>query len=77
MKRWPLVLTVLVAFSTLFNGGLSHSAEPNKEQEAAIAYFKKLGGKVTVDEKSSGKPVIGLSLRFSPAARSVTSISCK
>lgn len=29
-------------------------------KKAAIAYFKKLGGKVTVDKKSPGKPMIGL-----------------
>ena len=31
-------------------------------EKAAIAYFKKLGDRVTVDEKSPGKPVIGLDL---------------
>jgi len=33
-----------------------------KFNDWAIAYFKKLGGKVTVDEKSPGKPVIELDL---------------
>lgn len=33
--------------------------------EAAIAYFKKLKGKMTVDETSPDKPVIGLSLDLS------------
>jgi len=38
--------------------------EPIRKQfkKAAIAYFKELGGEVTVDEKSPGMPVIGLGL---------------
>ena len=34
-------------------------------EKAAIAYFEKLGGQITVDEKSSGKPVIKISLKGS------------
>ena len=35
----------------------------NPRQAKAIAEVIRLGGKVTVDEKSPGKPVIGVSLR--------------
>ena len=37
---------------------LCWAAEPNADQAKAIAEIEKLGGKVTVDEKSPGKPVI-------------------
>lgn len=40
-------------------------ADLNIGPEAAIAYFKKLKGKITVDETSPDKPVIGLSLDLS------------
>ena len=35
------------------------AAEPNPEQAKTIAEINKLGGKITVDEKSPGKPVKG------------------
>ena len=38
------------------------TAEPNTDQAKAIAEIEKLGGKVTVDEKSPGKPVIRVDL---------------
>ena len=41
---------------------LCWAAEPNAEQAKAIAEIEKLGGKVTVDEKSPGKPVISVDL---------------
>jgi hypothetical protein len=37
--------------------------EPNEDQAKAVAKIQKLGGKVTVDEKSPDKPVIGVDLR--------------
>ncbi len=41
---------------------LCWAAEPTAKQARAIAEIKKLGGKVTVDEKSPDKPVIGVDL---------------
>jgi hypothetical protein len=41
---------------------LCGAAEPNADHAKAIAEIKKLGGKVTVDEKSPGKPVISVDL---------------
>ena len=38
---------------------LCWAAEPNADQAKAIAEIEKLGGKVTIDEKRPGKPVIG------------------
>ena len=38
------------------------AAEPKTDQARAIAEIEKLGGKVTVDEKSPGKPVISVDL---------------
>ncbi len=38
------------------------TAEPNTDEAKAIAEIKKLGGKVTPDEKSPGKPVIEVNL---------------
>ena len=38
------------------------AAEPQTEQDKAIAAIEKLGGKVTVDEKSPGKPVNSVDL---------------
>jgi hypothetical protein len=40
----------------------SWAAEPNTDQAKAIAAIEKLGGKVTVDEKSPGKPVSSVDL---------------
>ena len=39
------------------------AAGENPRQAKAVAEITRLGGKVTVDEKSPGKPVIGVSLR--------------
>jgi beta-lactamase regulating signal transducer with metallopeptidase domain/Leucine-rich repeat (LRR) protein len=51
----------------LTSPGTAHSAataiESSADQAKTIAEIKKLGGKVTVDEKSPGKPVIGVDLR--------------
>ncbi|MGA2258447.1 MAG: hypothetical protein ABSG53_27605 [Thermoguttaceae bacterium] len=46
MFALPLVSTLCVA------------AEPSADQAKAIAEIEKIGGKVTVDEKSPGKPAI-------------------
>ena len=42
------------------------AAEVNPEQAKAVAEIEKLGGKVTVDEKSPDKPVIGVDLTWTP-----------
>lgn len=39
---------------------LSWAAEPNADQAKAIAAIEKLGGKVTIDEKRAGKPVVAV-----------------
>ena len=41
------------------------TAEPNADQARVIAEIEKLGGKVTFDEKSPGKPVILVDLAYS------------
>ncbi len=41
----------------------SLTIEPNADQSKAIAEVEKLGGKVTLDEKSPGKPVISVVLQ--------------
>ena len=38
------------------------AAKPKEGQAKAIAAIEKLGGRVTVDEKSPGKPVVGVRL---------------
>ncbi len=38
------------------------AAEADSGQAKAIAEIKKLGGRVIIDEKSAGKPVIGVDL---------------
>lgn len=43
---------------------LCWAAEPNTDQAKAIAEIEKLGGRVAVDEKSPGKPVISVGLSF-------------
>jgi hypothetical protein len=46
------------------------AAEPNVDQAKAIAEIGKLGGRVTVDEKSPDKPVIEVDLRSDQATAS-------
>jgi len=56
MAILPVALSLLV-------GGLCYSAEPNKEEAAAIAYFEKIGGEVKVFRRIFlGKPVMALHL---------------
>jgi hypothetical protein len=56
MKRTLLpILTLSLVFASS-----TWAAEPSADQAKAIAAIEKLGGKVTVDEKSPGKPVIGV-----------------
>ena len=43
---------------------LCWAAEPKADQAKAIAEIEKLGGKVTVDEKSPGKPVISVEFEW-------------
>ena len=54
MIRIPLSLLVL---ALLLAPAPCLSAEPNADQAKAIAEIEKLGGKVTLDETSPGKPV--------------------
>ena len=42
---------------------LCWATEPNADQAKAIAEIEKLGGKVTVDEKSPGKPIVRVDFR--------------
>ena len=51
------LLVVLVASGS--------AAEPNADQAEATDKIEKLGGEVTVDETSPGRPVIGAKLRLS------------
>jgi hypothetical protein len=57
-RAWLLAMVLL-----LVAGMAGYSAEPDAEQEAAIAAIKKLGGKVHVDDKRPGKPVVAVGLR--------------
>jgi len=41
---------------------LCRAAEPNSDQAKSIAEIKRLGGKVALDEKTPGKPVIEVDL---------------
>ena len=60
MTRIPLsLLTLALSLAPI----LCWAAEPNADQAKAIAEIEKLGGKVTVDEKSPGKPVISVEWR--------------
>ncbi len=43
------------------------AAEPSTDQTKAIAAITKLSGKITVDEKSAAKPMIGVSLEGTAA----------
>jgi internalin A len=53
----------LLVLGLLLAPVLCWAAEPNPDQAKAIAWIEKLGGKVTVDEKSPGKPVNSVNLR--------------
>ena len=44
---------------------LGWAAEPNAEQSKAVVEIQQLGGRVTMDEKSPGKPVIAVELGMS------------
>src|SRR5437763_421102 len=54
------VLSILALSLVCISSGLA--AEPSSEQAKAIAEIKKLGGNVTIDEKSPGKPVVRVGL---------------
>jgi internalin A len=58
MSRTALLIVALLLVSI----SPSWSAEPQDEQAKAVAQIKKIGGKVTVDEKSPDKQVIGVDL---------------
>ena len=57
-----IVALLLVLGLPLVVVASGYAAEANPEQAKAIAEVKKLGGKVTVDEKSPDQPVIGVKL---------------
>ena len=40
------------------------AVEPNEEQAKAVAEIRKLGGTVTIDERSLGKPVTVVELSY-------------
>jgi len=50
----------LLVLGLLLAPVLCFAEEPNADQVKAIAEIEKVGGKVTVDEKSPGKPVIAV-----------------
>ena len=55
MNRITLLLLSLgLSFAPVF----CWAAEPNADQAKAAAEIKKMGGRIKVDEKSPGKPVI-------------------
>jgi hypothetical protein len=49
------LLAMLVCAVLLHAALCARAAEPQTEQEEAIAENKKVGGKVTIDEKSPGR----------------------
>ena len=53
---------MLAAALLLVAGMPGYSAGPDGGQEAAIAEIEKLGGKVRVDQKRPGKPVVEVDL---------------
>ena len=53
-----VVLTLALSLAPV----LCWAAEPKADEAKAIAEIEKLGGKVTRDEKSPGKPVIEVDL---------------
>jgi hypothetical protein len=55
-KLLPMLACVLLVNAVLG----AWAAEPQTEQEKAVAEITKLGGKVVVDEKTPGKPVISV-----------------
>ena len=58
-----IVNTVLVAALVVVFVGRGSTAAERISEEQAIAEIQKLGGKVTFDEKSAGKPVIAVDFR--------------
>jgi uncharacterized protein (TIGR03067 family) len=56
------ILFLLLALGLLLVPVRCCAAEPNVDQAKAAAEIEKRGGKVTVDEKSPGKPVIAAAL---------------
>ena len=62
MNRLLVSLQVLGFLLAVVASGWA--AEPNPEESQAVTGIKKLGGRVTVDEKSPAQPVIGVDLGF-------------
>lgn len=50
---------------------LCWAVEPNDDEARAITEIEKLGGKVTVNEKSPGKPVISVDYKYTGHRHSV------
>jgi len=57
------VNSLLAAAVVVVSAGRGPFAAEKVSEEQAIAEIQKLGGKVTLDEKSSGKPVIAVDFR--------------
>ena len=62
MNRIVVLLLVLGLSLAVVASG--YAAEANPEQAKAVAEVEKLGGKVTIDEKSLDKPVMGVDLSY-------------
>ncbi len=60
--RWIVNGVLVVALAVVFAGWGTPAAERISEEQA-IAEIQKLGGKVTLDEKSPGRPVIAVDFR--------------
>lgn len=58
MKRTLLVVLLFGCFVACVQ--LGWAVEPNAEQAKAVAEIEELDGKVTIDDKNPGKPVIGV-----------------
>ena len=66
MKTLAMLLGLLVVTSNAV--GENKVVERSDAEKKAIAAIKKLGGKVTLDEKKPGKPVISVDLNYTKVA---------
>jgi len=56
------ITAAMLVLAVAVQAAAKDKAKPASTQKQAIAAIKKLGGSVTVDEKSPGKPVVGVAL---------------
>lgn len=63
MMKQVAVFTLLVVLTSGCSGKTEEPAKTALTKEQAIAAIKKLGGSVTVDEETPGKPVVKVYLR--------------